>query len=186
MNKKAIALIIGVIGICLLSAGTYVMFSTPNRSPESTVSSSYSATSETNVNESTQIDSNNKAPLETSILAGKNSVYREFNQEDYESALKTGKIIFLDFYANWCPICRAEAPHIHSGFDELTSDKVVGFRVNYKDDQTNKDEDALAKEFKILYQHTKVILKDGKEVLRSGESWDKETFLKEVNKLIGE
>ena len=118
------------------------------------------------------------------VLAGKNSQFFEFKQPDYENALASGKIIFLDFYANWCPVCRGEAPEIHTGFDSLQTDKVIGFRVNYNDSDTDEDEKKLAEEFKIPYQHTKVILKNRKEVLKDGEPWDRAKFLEEINKYL--
>ena len=110
------------------------------------------------------------------VLAGTQSLYREFNQEDYKKALTEEKIIFLDFYANWCPICRAEAPEIQKGFDALSTDAIIGFRVNFKDHETDEHETALAKEFDIPYQHTKVILRGGKEVFRSGDQWTQKDF----------
>lgn len=116
-------------------------------------------------------------------LAGKASLYLDFKKADYEKALADGKIILLDFYANWCPICRAEAPELKAGFDSLTTDRVVGFRVNYNDSDTDEDEKKLAKDFAITYQHTKVILKNGKEVLRTQEQWDKTEFVKQINNL---
>ncbi len=118
------------------------------------------------------------------VLAGTTSPYVIFNKADYDKAQASGKIVFLDFYANWCPICRAEAPELKAGFDNLTSDKVVGFRVNFNDSDTDNDEKALAKQFDVPYQHTKVILKDGKVALKSGDSWDKEMFAKEFGKLL--
>lgn len=118
------------------------------------------------------------------VLAGSSSLFLEFNKTDYEKALSEEKIIFLDFYANWCPICRAEAPAIHEGFEGLTTDKVIGFRINYNDSETDSNEKALAKQFNITYQHTKVILKMGKEVLKSLDSWNKETFSKEIEKVL--
>lgn len=118
------------------------------------------------------------------VLAGSASPYIEFNKSDYDKALSSGKVVFLDFYANWCPICRDEAPNLKSGFDSLTTDKVVGFRVNYNDSETDEDEKKLAQQFGITYQHTKVILKKGKEVSKSLESWDKETFLKTINEAL--
>jgi len=66
----------------------------------------------------------------------------------------------------------------------LQSDKVAGFRVSYNDTETDEDEKRLAREFGITYQHTKVILKNGKEINKSLESWDKETFLKEINSAL--
>lgn len=118
------------------------------------------------------------------VLAGSVSPYIEFNKSDYDKVLSSGKVVFLDFYANWCPICRDEAPNLKAGFDSLTTDKVVGFRVNYNDSETDEDEKKLAQKFGITYQHTKVILKEGKEVSKSLESWDKETFLKTINEAL--
>lgn len=118
------------------------------------------------------------------VLAGKSSPYLDFKKADYDKALKDGKIILLDFYANWCPICRAEAPELKAGFDSLPSDKVVGFRVNWQDSDTDADEKALASQFGITSQHTKIILKNGKEIGRTLEQWDKATFLQTINDAI--
>ena len=57
------------------------------------------------------------------VLAGNTSPYLDFKKADYDKALSSGKIIFLDFYANWCPICRGEAPELKTGFDTITTDK---------------------------------------------------------------
>ena len=120
------------------------------------------------------------------VLAGKSAPYLEFNQADYDKALKEGKIVLLDFYANWCPICRAEEPNIKQGFNELTNSQVIGFRVNFNDNDTDDDEKKLAETFKIPYQHTKVILKDSKEVFRTSDAWEKDTLLMEINKIVKE
>ncbi len=116
------------------------------------------------------------------VLAGSSSKYLSFVKADYDAALKSDNVILLDFFANWCPICRAETPELKAGFDALTTDKVVGFRVNYNDSDTDADEKALATQFHIPYQHTKVILKGGKEVGRSSDQWDKGTVLSELKK----
>lgn len=111
--------------------------------------------------------------------------YQVFNQADYEKAKNEGKVIFLNFYANWCPICRAEEPDLKAGFDNLKTDKIAGFRVNYNDSDTDSAEKALAKEFGITYQHTKVVLKKGEKVLGPLiEQWDSETLVKELNKFL--
>ncbi len=141
-----------------------------------------------NSNPSNQIASSEEGKMiagyNGKVLAGSASPYIVFNKTDYEKALASNKIIFLDFFANWCPICREEAPNLKAGFDALQTDKVVGFRVNYNDTETDEDEKKLAQEFGITYQHTKVILKNGKEINKSLESWDKETFLKEINSAL--
>lgn len=115
------------------------------------------------------------------VLAGTSSPFIEFNKSDYDKAKSEGKIILLDFYANWCPICRAEEPEIFAGFEELKNDNIVGFRVNFNDPDTDDEEHKLASEFKIPYQHTKVILKNGQEISRSQDQWDKEDFINAVN-----
>ncbi|MDA2935919.1 thioredoxin family protein [Patescibacteria group bacterium AH-259-L05] len=118
------------------------------------------------------------------ILAGSLSPFFDFTKTDYDTALKSNKLIVLYFYADWCPICKEELPHLYSAFNELTSDTVIGFRVNYKDRETDADEKNLAKEFGVPYQHTKVFIKNGKKILKSPEVWDKGRYLTEINKAL--
>src|SRR3989338_1907559 len=118
------------------------------------------------------------------ILAGtEQTPYREFNQADYELALKENKDIMLYFYASWCPLCVSEQQETFAAFNELNEPNLVGFRVNYRDSDTDDNEEALAKEFGIPYQHTKVILKDGKMILKAPDSWNKQRYLDELAKI---
>ncbi len=119
------------------------------------------------------------------ILAGKSAPIIDYNKADYESAISSDKLVILYFYANWCPSCRIEvASAFYPAFNELTTDKVVGIRINYKDSNTDSDEKALAVKYGIPYQHTKVLIKNGKQLLKAPDSWSKDRYLSEINKVI--
>lgn len=118
------------------------------------------------------------------VLAGtEKTKYLDFNKADYENALNDKKKILLYFYANWCPICKKEQPETFAAFDELNDPDLIGFRVNFRDSDTDDDETNLAKEFGVSYQHTKVILKDGQRVGKFPDSWDKQRYLDEIIKI---
>lgn len=125
-----------------------------------------------------------KTISEPKLLAGASSKYYRFEKTHYEKSLAEGKVIFLDFHANWCPICRNEQPNIFAAFNELNNENVVGYQVHYNDDETNEDDEELAKKFGITYQHTKVILdKNGEVALKSLEVFSKDKVLNEINKI---
>ena len=109
-------------------------------------------------------------------LAGTTTPYLAFTKADYEKALSENKVILLNFYASWCPICKTEQKETTAFFDSSDREDVVGFRVNFKDSDTDADEEELAKQFGVPYQHTKVIVKDGKQVLKSLEQWEKSDY----------
>ena len=116
------------------------------------------------------------------VLAGIQSPLLDFNKSDYDKAVASDKLIVLYFYANWCPICREEFPKMQSAFDQISDNDVIGFRVNYNDNDTDNNEKGLAKEFGVAYQHTKVFIKNGQRVLKAPESWNSaETYLSKIN-----
>ncbi len=119
------------------------------------------------------------------VLAGTSSLFIDFNKADYDKALQSDKLVLLYFYANWCPICVAEVPELKSAFNELTTDKVIGFRVNFNDGNTDDDEKNLARQFGVPYQHTKVFVKNSQQVLKSSETWNKARYLEEISKALG-
>lgn len=119
-------------------------------------------------------------------LAGNAAPLLDFAQADFEEALASDKLIVLYFYANWCPICAKEFPLMQAAFDELTSDDVIGFRVNFNDNQTDDNEVALAREHGIAYQHTKVFIRNRKQILKSPESWEQSQYGQEINNALAQ
>ena len=111
-----------------------------------------------------------------------------FDKESYDAALKDGKFVFLDFYANWCPICKSEGPNIKAAFNALEDDNLIGFQVNFNDDHTDADEKALAKKFNVPYQHTKLVILPNETVLSrsyKGPSSEQE-ILEQIESSIGQ
>jgi thiol-disulfide isomerase/thioredoxin len=116
------------------------------------------------------------------VLAGTSAPLLDFTKADYDKAVQSDRLIVLYFYATWCPICRAEVPKLSAAFDQLGTDDVIGFRVNYNDGDTDADEEALAREFGVAYQHTKVFLRGGQRLLKAPDSWDTARYLSEISK----
>ncbi len=117
-------------------------------------------------------------------LAGNNAPFIDFNKTDYDNALRENRVVMLYFYATWCPLCIAELKETRTFFNELEDKRVVGLRVNFKDGNTDDFEKQLAKEFGVAYQHTKVILKDGVRVLKKPDTWRKDRYHEEINKIL--
>jgi thiol-disulfide isomerase/thioredoxin len=121
--------------------------------------------------------------MEPGLIGGGASRYYNWDRAKFDQAVADGKTVYLEFSANWCGTCKAQEPHLIAGFAELNDPNVVGFKIPYKDSDTTAEHTELAKQYGIAYQHTKVVLKDGKQVLKSPEAWDNVRFLAEMRKL---
>jgi thiol-disulfide isomerase/thioredoxin len=119
--------------------------------------------------------------------AGTPSPLFDFNKPLYEEVVASDKLLVLYFYANWCPICKTETVEaLYPAFNELKNDKVIGIRINFNDNETDTDEKNIGKQFGVIYQHTKVFVKNGKKVFASPQGWDKNRYLTEINKWLGQ
>jgi len=123
-----------------------------------------------------------EASFRSAVIAGSSSPLLEFDQRDYTAALESDRVVVLYFYASWCPICKAEFEDTKAAFDAVTDDSIVGFRVHFNDSATTPEMEALAREYGVPYQHTKVFTKNGERVLKSPETWSIERYLSEFTK----
>jgi len=175
-NLKLVWVIAGFVVVLILLVA-YLVWVNSKAVPSTPAQQSNQATNSTSLG-------NKEASFSGQVLAGNSSPLLDFNQADYEKTLSSNKLIVLYFYANWCPICREEVPKLYAAFNELTSDRVIGFRVNYNDSDTDSDEKNLAREFGIAYQHSKVFLRNSQRILKSPESWDKDRYTREINSAL--
>ncbi len=60
-----------------------------------------------------------------------------------------GKVVFLNFWASWCPPCRAEAKTLEAAWQQYKDQEVVFLGIDIQD--TDQDARAFLKEFGITY-----------------------------------
>lgn len=102
-----------------------------------------------------------------SVSPAPHTLVTEFSMAGYMNAVKTGKLVVLYFYANWCPSCKEQFPKFQAAIAELANPRVAAFRVNYNDSDTDSEEKTAAQTFQVGSEGTLVIVKDGKNVYKS-------------------
>jgi thioredoxin 1 len=84
-----------------------------------------------------------------------------YSRATLERLLASGQPVAVDFHADWCPVCRAQAPIIK---ELLTEPQLQRLTVVVADYDT---ELALRKSLNVAQQSTIVVFRHGKEVARS-------------------
>ena len=84
-----------------------------------------------------------------------------FDAASFQKLLAAGEPVAVDFHADWCPICRAQAPLLRSITAEPEFHALTLLVANFD------TETALRKSLNVSQQSTLVVFRHGKEVARS-------------------
>lgn len=98
-----------------------------------------------------------------------------FNKETFEKTLGEGKLMLVDFWADWCGPCQMLGPVIESLAGRYEGKAVVG-KVNTDEEQE------LAIGFGISGIPTVIFFKDGKEIDRLEGVMPPDAFIQVLEK----
>ena len=84
-------------------------------------------------------DASNKAIAENFVVADKSG-------KTISTADLKGKVVFMNFWASWCPPCRAEFPSIQKFYDQYKNNPDVVFLTVNLDEEASLGENYLKKE----------------------------------------
>jgi len=95
------------------------------------------------------------------VAAASAANWKVFDNTAFQSALKSGGTVLVDFHAAWCPTCTRQK----ASLDKVLADKefqgVSAFAADY-DASTG-----LKREMQVRSQSTLILFKGGREVARS-------------------
>lgn len=86
-----------------------------------------------------------KQPVEQPLVLSEAITYRNSKGQNFNLESQKGKVIFINFWATWCPPCIAEMPYIQKLYDQFKTNENVVFITIDADDKLRKAENFLAK-----------------------------------------
>lgn len=103
----------------------------------------------------------------------------EFSKEAYEQALESGKVILIDFYAEWCGPCKALKPTLKQLAASNENDLVI---LTYNVDE---DEMEFCVKFKVRNIPNLLFLdKEGKKISAMTGNLPLENIQLELNRIL--
>ncbi len=176
MNKKILYLIIGI------SLVTFLIFYNLDRPGSFRKTDSVFGVLELGEGD-LNIDflaNNNSSKVDSGLFLKPDEIrpFIDFDRELYDEALNLNKNILLYFYSGWGSTCVTEFPKAMKALDSFTGQSIVAFRINFDDANTDDEERFIAERLGVRHQYTKVFIRDGKVVLKDGNPWMSEDFVK--------
>ncbi|MGN1227942.1 MAG: thioredoxin [Christensenellales bacterium] len=100
---------------------------------------------------------------------------REIKEDEFESLISENKLVFVDFFATWCPPCKMLAPVLDDVSAEV-GDKIVMVKINVDENEN------ISRQFGIINIPTMIIFKDGEPVGKMVGYRDYEQIVEELEK----
>lgn len=79
-----------------------------------------------------------KEEKKTTDPVATNFSYRDAKGNEVSTEDLKGKVVFINFWASWCPPCRAEMPGLNQLFKEFENDNRIVFLFLAEDDDVSK------------------------------------------------
>lgn len=108
-----------------------------------------------------------------------NSSLLVIDEKNFESTINSGKVVMLDFWAEWCGPCKMFLPVVAELAEEFKDKAIIG-KVNVDD---NPD---IAEKFGIMSIPTVILFKDGEIIDKFTGARPKPLMINMLNKYLGE
>lgn len=104
----------------------------------------------------------------------------KLDQKNFEEVINTGKVVLVDFWAEWCMPCKMMAPIIEELTDDFDKERVT---IAKCDVQTEQE---IAQRYSIMSIPTMLIFKDGKAMDQVIGVVSKKTIKDKINQYISQ
>jgi thioredoxin 1 len=106
-------------------------------------------------------------------------VVQNIRKNEFESLIKSSKLVLADFYAEWCSPCKMLAPTIEEIHNEY-NDYFETVKVNVDENPE------LTEYYGVSGIPALLLFKDGKEILRMSGVQTKERIISAISEKMGE
>lgn len=100
-------------------------------------------------------------------------------KKEFESLIKSSKLVLADFYAKWCSPCKMLAPTV----EEIHNEYNAYFETVKIDVDENPE---LTEQYSVSGIPALLLFKDGKEILRMSGVQTKERIISAISENTGE